>query len=155
MSVRKSRAGTVDHTALKVNQTFIIVLLLLAFLLNWTWLVAFVGLVMLVGTIWPGAALFKLIYAHLLKPAGLLKPDPRLDKPQPHLFAQGLGGIFLMVAALVFGAGAGVLGWLLAAMVVVLAAINLFAGFCLGCFIYYQLLRRGIALNLPLWRGAE
>jgi hypothetical protein len=40
-------------------------------------------------------------------------------------------------------------------MVVVLAAINLVAGFCLGCFFYYQLARRGVNLNLPMWRTVE
>ena len=43
----------VDQTALKVNQASIIVLLVLAFLLNWIWLVAFVAAVMLVGTFCP------------------------------------------------------------------------------------------------------
>jgi hypothetical protein len=37
----------------------------------------------------------------------------------------------------------------------VLAAINLFAGFCMGCFIYYQLARRGVDFNLATWRGAR
>lgn len=155
MAVQKQHAGKVDHTALKVNQASIIGLLLLAFLFNWIWLVAFVGAVMIVGTIWPGAGLFKLVYARVLKPAGLLKPDPRLDKPNPHLFAQGLGGIFLALATLAFLAGGGAVGWLLTAIVIVLAAINLFAGFCLGCFIYYQLVRRGINLNLPIWRSVD
>ncbi len=155
MSVRKSRAGTVDHMALKVNQVFIIGLLILAFLLDQTWLVAFVGAVMLFGTIWPEAGLFKLVYTRLLRPAGLLKPDPRLDKPHPHLFAQGVGAIFLAVAVLAFAANGVVVGWLLTAIVVVLAAINLFAGFCMGCFFYYQLVRRGVTPNLPLWRAVE
>lgn len=147
--------GRVDHTALKVNQSFIIGLLILAFLFDASWLVAFVGLVMLVGTIWPQAGLFKRIYSDLLKPAGLLKPDPRPDTPAPHLFAQGVGAIVLGLAALAFAAGGAVAGWLLTAVVVVLAAINLFAGFCAGCFIYYQLAKRGIRLDLPVWRAAK
>lgn len=155
MSVRKSRAGTVDYMALKVNQALIIGLLTVAFVLDQPWLVAFVGMVMLVGTIWPEAGLFKLLYAKLLRPAGLLKPDPRPDKPHPHLFAQGVGALFLVAAALAFAANGVVVGWLLVAIVVVLAAINLFAGFCMGCFFYYQLVRRGVTPNLPLWRAVE
>jgi hypothetical protein len=146
-------SGRVDYTALKVNQSFIIGLLLLAFLLYQPWLVAFVGLVMLVGTVWPQAGLFKRIYSDLLKPAGLLKPDPRPDTPAPHLFAQGVGAIVLGIAVLAFAAGGVVAGWLLTALVIVLAAVNLFAGFCAGCFIYFQLARRGIQLDLPLWRA--
>ena len=147
--------GRVDHTALKVNQSFIIALLVLAYLLNQPWLVAFVGLVMLVGTVWPQAGLFKRVYSDILKPAGLLKADPRPDTPAPHLFAQGIGAIVLGIAVLAFATGGVVVGWLLTALVVVLAAINLFAGFCAGCFIYFQLARRGIQLDLPLWRAAK
>ena len=87
----------------------------------------------------------------VLKPAGLLKPDPVHDEPQPHLFAQGLGAVFLFLATMAFWAGAPLVGWGLAAIVVLLAAINLFLGFCLGCFIFYQLARRGIRLQLPQW----
>jgi hypothetical protein len=155
MAVRKSRTGTVDHTALRFNQASIIVLLLLAFLFNWAWMALFVGVVMAIGTIWPRAGLFKLIYARGIKPLGLLKADPHIDKPHPHLFAQGLGAIFLLMAALLFAAGASIVGWILTAIVIVLAAINLFAGFCMGCFIYYQLARRGVDLSLATWRSAE
>lgn len=151
----RNRAGTVDHAALRFNQGSIIALLGLAFIVNGTWLVAFVGAVMLIGTIWPNAGLFKWIYLNFVKPLGLLKPDLRVDKVQPHLFAQGLGGIFLVLATLALGTGAVVLGWLLTAMVVMLAALNLIVGFCLGCFFYYQLARRGVNPNLPMWRTVE
>lgn len=145
----------VDQTALKYNQASIISLLLLAYLLDQFWLVTFVAAVMLVGTFWPKLALFKLVYARLLKPVGLLAPHRVADQPQPHLFAQGLGGIFLLLSTAAFLLDLSLLGWLLAGIVVVLAAVNLFLGFCLGCFIYYQLARRGIVLNLSAWRGAK
>lgn len=148
-------AGRIDHTALKVNQAFIIGLLVLAFLMDAPWLVAFVGLVMLAGTLWPQAALFKHIYTDFLKPAGLLKPDPRPDTPAPHLFAQGVGAIVLGLALLAFAIGGAVTGWLLTALVIALAAINLVTGFCAGCFIYFQLARRGIHLDLPMWKAAK
>jgi hypothetical protein len=144
----------VDQTALKFNQASIIALLVLAFLLNAVWLVAFVAAVMLVGTFWPRAGLFKWLYARWLKPAGLLKPNVVADDPQPHLFAQGLGGIFLTLSAGALWAGLPILGWGLAGMVIVLAALNLFLNFCLGCFMYFQLARRGIRLTLPSWRAA-
>lgn len=147
--------GRVDHTALKVNQSFIIGLLVLAFLMDAPWLVAFVGLVMLAGTLWPQAALFKHIYTDFLKPAGLLRPDPRPDTPAPHLFAQGVGAIVLGLALLAFAIGGAVTGWLLTALVIALAAINLVTGFCAGCFIYFQLARRGIHLDLPMWKAAK
>lgn len=143
----------VDHTALRFNQASIIVLLILGFVLDQRWVVALVAAVMLIGTWWPGAGLFKLIYARGLKPLGLLKPNPVIDTPQPHLFAQGIGGLFLLASTLALFLGAPVLGWVLAGIVVVLAAVNLFLGFCVGCFMYYQLARRGVRLNLPSWQG--
>ncbi len=146
---------TVDHTGLRFNQASIITLLVLAFIANWPWLVTAVGLVMIVGTIWPKAALFKLIYGRILRPAGLLKPDVRPDEPEPHLFAQGVGGLFLAAATIGFLLGAPVVGWVLAGIVVVLAAVNLFLGFCLGCFFYYQLARLGVRAELPWWRRAQ
>ncbi|MFN8490338.1 MAG: DUF4395 domain-containing protein [Caldilineaceae bacterium] len=144
-------AQKIDQTALKFNQASIITLLVLAFLFNQSWLVAVVAVVMVIGTWWPQAGLFKLFYARVLKPAGWLKPDVVRDEMQPHLFAQGVGGIFLMLSVLAFVAGSAWVGWLLAGIVAVLAAVNLFLHFCLGCFIYFQLARRGIRMTLPGW----
>ena len=142
----------VDQSALRVNQVSIISLLIIAFLLDQPWLVAFVAAVLTVGTWWPRAALFKLLYARLLKPLGWLRPRVVADDPQPHLFAQGVGGTFLLASTLAFAAGSALLGWALAWIVIVLAGVNLFAGFCLGCFIFYQLARRGVRPALPQWR---
>lgn len=135
----------VDYSALRTNQAFIIVLLVTAFIINtniW-WLVAFVSAVMLIGTAFRGAGLFKRIYRHILKPSGLLKPDVVTDNPEPHNFAQGLGGAFLAGSTAALLLGAPVVGWILAWIVVALASLNLFGGFCVGCFMYYQLNRLG------------
>lgn len=134
----------VDHAALKVNQTFIIALLILAFVLNSVWLVLFVAAVMLLGTAAPPLSLFKRVYQHALKPAGLVKPQLITDNPEPHRFAQGFGGVVLVGAIAALFAGATTLGWVLVGLVVVLAALNLFLGFCAGCFVYYQLNKLGV-----------
>lgn len=147
----KPSVHQVDQTALKVNQAGIILVNLLAFVLAQPWLVAFVAAVMLIGTLIPRAGLFKLVYSHLLKPAGLLKPQLVSDELPPHLFAQGLGGIFLLLATVAFFLQAPLMGWVLTGLVVALAGINLAFGFCLGCFIFYQLARRGIRLQLSWW----
>lgn len=135
----------VDHSALKTNQASIILLLVAAFVLGSLWLIAFVAAVMAVGTAWPKAGLFKLLYERVLKPWGLVKPDPREDSPSPHLFAQGMGAGVLVAALAAFLLGAGVVGWILVGIVVALAALNLFGGFCVGCFIYYRLGRLGVS----------
>jgi hypothetical protein len=134
----------VDHSALRTNQACIIVLLLFAFVFNAAWLAALVGLVMLLGTVMkrPG---FLPVYARLLKPLGLVRPDVLRDNPEPHRFAQGFGGVVLAIATLGFLLGDAALGWALAWLVVGLAALNLFVGFCAGCAVYYWLNR----LNVP------
>jgi hypothetical protein len=129
----------IDQTALRVNQAFIISFLLFAFVLNSWLLVTFVGLVMLLGTTVPRLSLFKQLYRRLLLPAGLLKSDVIQDNPEPHRFAQGFGGVVLALAAVALVLGQSFLGWALVWLVVILAGLNLFLGFCAGCFLYYQL----------------
>lgn len=133
----------VDYSALRTNQAFIISLLLVAFVANLWWLVAFVSAVMLVGTAFTGLGLFKRIYRHVLKPVGIAKPDVVTDNPEPHNFSQGLGGAFLAGSTAALLLGAPVVGWILAWIVIALAALNLFGGFCVGCFMYYQLNKLG------------
>ena len=142
MSTERERK--VDHSALRVNQAFIIGLSILAFLLDNIWLAAFVGLVMLVGTAVPRLSLFKRIYQHLLRPAGLVRPDVIVDNSEPHRFAQGFGGVVVALAIVALLVGQTVLGWGLVWLVIALAALNLFLGFCAGCFVYYQLGKLGL-----------
>jgi hypothetical protein len=141
MATAETNSERVDHTALRVNQACIITFLVIGFLLNQPILVGFVALVMLSGTITPGLALFQRIYRDGLRPAGILKPDVRYEAAAPHRFAQGMGAAVLLIAGAAFLAGATALGWGLALLVVVLAAVNLFFGFCAGCFVFFQLQR--------------
>jgi uncharacterized protein DUF4395 len=151
---------TVDHSALKVNQTGIIVTVLVAFFGSWAFagnrlvllLIPLLAVVLLVGTFAPQLALFKQLYFKVLKPAGIVKPRPVQDRPEPHNFAQGLGGVFLAISSvLVFlpvDAQTGVvtvaLGLAIALLVAALAFVNLAFGYCLGCQIYFQLGKRGL-----------
>ena len=130
-----------DRTALRVNQALIITILTVGYVLDQRWLVAFVFAVMAIGTAFPAAALFQRIYRDILRPAGLLKPDLHDEDAAPHRFAQGLGAAVLLAATVALFAGAQVIGWGLAFVVIALAAINLIFGFCAGCFVYFQLQR--------------
>ena len=134
----------VDHSALRTNQAFIIGLLIVAFVSDAPWLVVLVGAVMLIGTFFPKIALFKAVYWYILKPAKIARPDVRVDNPEPHLFAQGVGGVFLAAATVVFVVNVPTLGWALTWIVVALAALNLFAGICVGCMMYYWFNRLGV-----------
>ena len=134
----------VDHSALKFNQMGIIALALSGFILNQPILDGFVAVVLLLGTLMPEFALFKQTYVHVLKPLRLMKPDPVEDARAPHEFAQFLGGIVLLVGTLFLFTGWLRTGWVLTWVVILLAAANLFFGFCAGCFVYYQLGRLGM-----------
>ena len=138
----------VDHSALRVNQTGIIATVLVAVLGSaFVWplvaLIPVLAVVLLLGTWKPDLALFKQLYFRVLKPRGLVKPRPLEDDPRPHNFAQGLGGVFLAVSALLLLV-VPVAGLALAPVVAALAAVNLFFGYCLGCQIYFQLGKRGL-----------
>jgi hypothetical protein len=138
----------VDHSALKVNQTGIVATVLVAFVGSAAWrpllvLIPLLAIVLLLGTFVPQLALFKQVYFKVLKPAGIVKPRPVPDRPEPHNFAQGLGGVFLAVAS-VFLVPLPVVGLALALLVAVLAFVNLAFGYCLGCQIYFRLGRAGL-----------
>jgi hypothetical protein len=142
-TILEEKLMNVDITAIKFNQAALITFTLLGFIVNQPYLALLVGLVLAVGTIAPGAALFKLIYEQIFKPLGWLKANVINDDPAPHQFA--VGALFLLsgsIALLVFKAT--ILGWSLAWIVIILAAVNLFFSFCAGCFVYYQLQRLGV-----------
>ncbi len=138
----------VDHSALKVNQTGIVATVLVAFVGSFfsplfVTLIPLLGIVLLLGTFVPRLALFKQIYFQILKPRGIVKPHAVQDRPEPHNFAQGLGGVFLGIASILL-VSVPIAGLALALLVAVLAFVNLAFGYCLGCQIFYQLERRGL-----------
>ncbi len=67
-----------------------------------------------------------------------VRPHPVEDDPRPHRFARALGTAFLLLASLALALGHPWLGFALAAVVGLLAAVNLGLRFCLGCFLYYR-----------------
>ena len=125
----------VDHTALAVNQLTIIVLNGTAFILNLSWLAALVGGVMIIGTA-IGKPGFAFLYRFILKPLGIARPHVINDHPEPHRFAQGFGGVVMLAGAVLLFSGLTAWGWGLVWLVIALAALNVFAGFCVGCFVY-------------------
>lgn len=134
----------VDHSALKTNQLFIIFLSILAFVSDQLILAAFVALVMGIGAVLktPG---FGIIYKSILKPRGWMKPDVLDDNPEPHRFSQIVGFAFLTAGSIALFFGLTILGWTLVWIVIALASLNTFGGFCVGCAVYYWLAR----LNVP------
>ena len=128
----------VDHSALKTNQLFIIAFNIVAFILGQPIFVVFVALVMGIGAVLktPG---FGIIYKSILKPRGWMKPDVLDDNPEPHRFSQIVGLVFLTAGSTALFSSLPVLGWTLVWIVIALASLNAFGGFCVGCAVYYWL----------------
>ena len=136
----------VDHSALKTNQLGIVATVIVAvgasaFFWPAVWLIPALALVLLLGTGHGDLALFKQLYFRVLKPRGLVRPRPVNESPAPHNFAQGLGGVFLVLASVLLPFTP-VAGLALAVLVAILAFVNLAFGFCLGCQIYFLIGRR-------------
>lgn len=132
-----------DFAALRTNQSSIIALSIIAYVGDLIWLVALIGLVMLIGTV-RNIPAFGFIYKRLLNPLGWVMSDIGPDHPEPHRFAQGFGSLVMLAGAIALFISAEILGWSLVWLVIALAALNLFVGFCVGCALYYWLNRMRI-----------
>ena len=139
------KINKLDKSALKFNQGAIVTLTAVAFIFNINWLIAFVAVVLIIGTILPKAGLFKLVYFHITKRFRIIKPNIVEEDNAPHLFAQGMGGAFLFISFLLLEiVNQQFIGWTLSLIVLALAFVNLSLNFCAGCFIYFQLGKLGI-----------
>jgi hypothetical protein len=134
----------VDQNGLKTGQALTILLLAVAFVLDVWWLVAFVAVAQLLGALDVPFAPYRLFYKHALLPTGMIKPDPQPDNPEPHRFAMLLGAIFNTIATVGLLAEAGWIAWAPVGIVFALANLNFWLNFCMGCWMYYQLSRRGV-----------
>ncbi len=134
----------VDHTGLKTGMAATILLLILAFVLNSPLIVGFVALAQLLGAADSSFAPYRLFYQHVVRPSGIVKPHVIPDNPEPHRFAMLVGGLFNTIATLALLSNAPALAWVLVAVVVVLANLNFWLNFCLGCWMYYQFNRLGL-----------
>jgi len=143
-----TRIGIVDHSALKVNQAGIILTVLVAFVGSafsawFELLIPALAVVMLLGTWRPELAFFKQVYFKFLKPRGIVRPRQLEDSPTPHNFAQGLGGVFVVIATVLLPINLA-LGLAVSLLVAVLAFVNLAFGYCVGCQVYFLLGRTGV-----------
>jgi hypothetical protein len=133
----------VDHNALKFNQAMVIIILLLSFLFNTGLVPAILGFAMLIA-----AAITKPLFIRAYRSVlrmNFIRPDLVDDHPEPHAFAQGLGGAVLLLGAVAFVLELSLIGWALTWVVIALASLNLFGGYCLGCAVYYWLNRLGFS----------
>lgn len=134
---------TVDHSAIKTGQLLSIAMLITALILDRWELVGILAVIFLITALINPMGPFVLVYRLLLKPIGVVKPDMRIDNLQPHLFGQAVGAASAAIAAFALYAGYAYAGWILVFVLIGLTAIS-FKGWCIGCFLYYQLNRMGL-----------
>ena len=154
-----SSVPRVDTHLAKFSQASPVLLSALALLLNQPIIVAITAITLLLAAIAPSISPYRLLYRYIVLPLHLLRPKIVEDDPAPHRFAQGVGAAFLIASSLVlFLTSTTAVGWVLDLIVFVLAGINLFVGFCTGCFVYYHLGRMGVLPRVRYegsfhWRG--
>jgi hypothetical protein len=126
-----------DVTARKVHQWAMVVLVALAFLIGGmvaVVLLAFAGLVMLVGRFWWPADVFRQLTWRLLEPAGMLRRHEVHEDHETRRVARVLGGAVWLASAALLLAGVPVLAWAFAFLIAVMVALDAAANFCALCF---------------------
>jgi len=134
---------TVDHAAIKTGQVLTIATLTGAFIFNrWEPVAALAAIFLITAIAWRYGP-FILVHRLVLAPLKLVRPDIRHDNIQPHRFGQAVGAVSALFAAAALYLGHQMVGWVLVGILIALTAIS-FMGWCIGCFIYYQLNRLGL-----------
>jgi hypothetical protein len=133
----------VDHAEIKLGQIFTMLLAVAAVVLAEPAYLIVLGGVFLVTAVYRPLSPFVLVYRYVVRPLGVIRSDYRLDNIQPHAFGQFIGAITVMFALALLYMGYRQAGW---AIVWVLFGLTLvsYLGWCVGCFLYYQLYRLGL-----------
>jgi hypothetical protein len=129
-----------DVTARKVHQWTCVALLAAGFVLGTpigTWLVGIVGVIMLAGRFWWPADIFRQLTWRVLEPAGIVRRREVQEDHDTRRIARVLGGIILLASAALLAAGIGI-GWVLAAAIGIMIALDAAFSFCVLCFLTYQ-----------------
>ncbi|HAN56390.1 MAG TPA: hypothetical protein DCQ77_09490 [Betaproteobacteria bacterium] len=133
----------VDHAEIKLGQIFTMLLSVAAFVFAKPAYLIVLGGIFLVTAVYRPLSPFVLIYRYAVKPLGLMRSDYRLDNIQPHAFGQFIGAITVMLALALFYMGYYTVGWTIVWVLFALTLIS-YLGWCVGCFLYYQLYRLGL-----------
>ena len=134
--------GIYDVTARKAHQWSMVALVVLAFVLgepNGALPLAVAGAIMLVGRFWWPADLVRQFVWHVAEPAGWL---PRVEREEDHAtrrIARVLGGAIWLLGALLVRGDLAVVGWVLAAAIAIMVALDASVDFCALCFVVARL----------------
>ena len=136
-------SNQVDHAEIKMGQVLTIIISGIALILqNIIPLIILAGIFLLSGTV-RSISPFSLLYRWIIKPLKIIKSDYRLDNIQPHKFGQLIGAITVVLALALIQFGYTTAGWIIVGVLIALTAIS-YAGWCVGCYMYYQLNRLGL-----------
>ena len=131
----------IDPRGPRFNQAVLATALLAGFLFDWRLVVPVFAVVLFLGAAFgPRYGPFLRLYAELVKPR--LAPPAALEDPRPPRFSAAVGVVVLTLASAAFLAGSARVGWGLALLVAVLAALSATTGICVGCETYLFAARR-------------
>lgn len=139
---KQTMTNKVDHAEIKMGQILTILISGMALVLqNQIPLIVLGGIFLLSGTV-RSISPFSLLYRWIINPLGIIKSDYRLDNIQPHKFGQLVGVMTIALALVLMHFNFTSAGWGIVILLIMLTAIS-YAGWCVGCFLYYQLNRFG------------
>ena len=133
----------VDHAEIKMGQILTIVISASALAMQDPVPLIILGVIFLLSGTVRTLSPFSMLYRYLVKPIGLMKSDYRLDNIQPHKFGQLVGVMTVAIAVAFIQLGYPMLGWGVVVVLIALTVVS-YAGWCIGCFVYYQLNRLGL-----------
>jgi len=133
----------VDHAEMKMGQLLTIVLSIAALLLQDILPMLLLGVVFFLSGTLRVMSPFTWLYHGVVRPLRLMRSDYRLDNIQPHKFGQLIGALTVVLAVGLVETGYATAGWGVVVVLVLLTAMS-YAGWCIGCFLYYQINRLGL-----------
>ena len=139
----QTMTSKVDHAEIKMGQILTVAISSTALALHNPIPLVILGVIFLLSGTARKMSPFSILYRWVINPAGIMKSDFRLDNIQPHKFGQLVGALTVFIALGLMEFGYPLAGWSVVVLLIVLTVIS-YAGWCIGCFMYYQLNRLGI-----------
>jgi hypothetical protein len=110
--------------------------------------VALAGAIMLLGRLWWPFDVVRQLVWRVLEPWGVLRRYEAHEDRETRRIARTIGGVVWLVGAILLAAGATTIAWILTGLVAVMVLLDASADFCVLCFVFSQLERRGILLSV-------
>jgi hypothetical protein len=132
-----------EHVA-RVTAVGVVVLVVLTIALDQPWVILVIAYGFLARVAaGPKLSPLALFAARVVVPAAKWRPKPVPGPPKR--FAQAIGAVFSVTAAVLhFGFGATSAAYVVLALLAAAAALEGFAGVCLGCMVFARLMQAGL-----------